>query len=69
MVPLGKPELLKGRLADRLIPVFEIRGRRTLMLTPELAGVPAKALGERIDSLARHRNIIVAALDLVFTGI
>ncbi len=69
VVPLGKPELLKGRLADRLIPVFEIRGRKVLMLTPELAGVPAKALGDRIDGLARYRNIIIAALDLVFTGI
>jgi hypothetical protein len=39
------------------------------MLTPELAGVTAKILGERIDSLARHSDIIIAAIDLVFTGI
>lgn len=69
VVPLGKPELLRGRMADRLNPVFEIEGHRVLMLTPELAGVPTRVLGERIDSLARHRDIIIAALDLVFTGI
>lgn len=69
VVPLGKPELLRGRMADRLNPVFEIEGRSVLMLTPELAGVPAKMLGQRMDSLAQHRDIIVAALDMVFTGI
>ena len=69
VVPLAKLELRKGKLADRLIPVFEIGGRKVMMLTPELAGVPAKALGERIDNLTRYRNTIVAALDLVCTGI
>jgi len=39
------------------------------MLTPELAGVPRKALGERVANLADKRGEIVAALDLAFTGI
>jgi toxin CcdB len=69
VVPLGKPELLSGRIADRLNPVFEIEGRNMVMLTPELAGVPVKVLGQRIESLARQRDTIIAALDLVFTGI
>ena len=69
VVPLAKPEVLRGRKADRLNPVFKVEGRSVLMLTPELAGVPAKVLGERVDSLAQHRGMIIAALDLVFTGI
>jgi len=69
VVPLCKPDLLKGKAADRLNPVFEIEGKRLMMLTPELAGVPAKILGERIDNLSSQRNAIIAALDLVFTGI
>jgi hypothetical protein len=40
-----------------------------LLLTPELAGVPTKVLGEKIGSLANHHGTIIAALDLVFTGI
>jgi toxin CcdB len=56
-------------MADRLNPMFEIEGRSVLMLTPELAGVPAKMLGQRMDSLAQHRDLIVAALDMVLTGI
>ncbi len=69
VVPLCKPELLKGGLAERLNPDFHVEGRRVAMLTPELAGVPQRALGARIASLAASRVAIIAALDLVFTGI
>ena len=69
VVPLCKPALLKGRLAERLNPMFEVEGREVAMLTPELAGVPAKALGDLIGNLSRQRGAIIAALDLVITGI
>ena len=69
VVPLCKPEVLKGKLAERLNPVFEIEGRKMTMLTPELAGVSRKILGERIGNLSDERRSIIAALDLLFTGI
>ncbi len=69
VVPLCKPEVLKGKLAERLNPVLEVEGRRMAMLTPELAGVSRKALGEPIANLAQERASIIAALDLVITGI
>lgn len=39
VVPLAKPEVLGGKLAERLSPVFQVEGRDLAMLTPELAGV------------------------------
>jgi toxin CcdB len=39
------------------------------MSTTELAGVHYKALGECIGSLAGKRAEIMAALDLLFSGI
>jgi toxin CcdB len=69
VVPLCKPEVLKGKLAERLNPVFEIEGSKLAMLTPELAGVSRKILGERIGNLSNEHHSIVAALDLLFTGI
>ena len=69
VVPLVKPEVLGGKIAERLSPMFEVEGRKVVMLTPELAGVPRKALGERVGSLAGERLSIVAALDVVFSGI
>jgi toxin CcdB len=68
VVPLAKPQVL-GKVAERLSPIFEVEGRKMVMLTPELAGVPRKALGERVANLASERQAIIAALDLVFTGI
>ena len=69
VVPLCRPQVLAGKAADRLNPVFGVQDRKVVMLTPELAGVPAKALGERIGSLSAERATIIAALDMVFTGI
>jgi toxin CcdB len=69
VVPLCRPDVLSGKPAERLNPAFEVEGRRLLMLTPELAGVPRKSLGSRVANLAAERAAIVAALDLAFTGI
>ena len=69
VVPLCKPEVLRGKLAERLNPVFEVEGRKMVLLTPELAGVSRKTLGEQIANLAKRRDSIIAALDLVITGI
>lgn len=69
VVPLCKPQVLRGKAAERLNPVFDVEGKKVFMLTPELAGVPSKSLGERVGNLASERAAIVAALDMVFTGI
>ncbi len=69
VVPLCKPDVLSGKPAERLNPVFEVDGRRMVMLTPELAGVSRKTLGERVANLAAERLSIIAALDLAITGI
>ncbi len=69
VVPLCKPEVLSGKPAERLNPAFEVEGRKLFMLTPELAGVSRKLLGERVENLAAERTAIIAALDIAFTGI
>lgn len=69
VVPLCKPELLGGKGAERLNPELEVEGRRLLMLTPELAGVPRAALGEPVANLAAVRATILAAIDLAIAGI
>jgi toxin CcdB len=69
VVPLCGPQVLGGKPAERLNPEFEVGGRKLVMLTPELAGIPRKALGERVANLAGERGAIIAALDLAFTGI
>lgn len=60
---------MKGRLIRTLTPVFEIDGRQYAMITPQLAGVARKQIGAKVADLAMHRAEIVAAMDLLITGI
>jgi|SRR5690349_1757201 len=69
VVPLCRPDAIGRRPAERLNPEFEFEGKRLVMLTQELAGVPRRTLGELAGSLSGRRNDIVAALDLALTGI
>ncbi|MFM8330669.1 MAG: CcdB family protein [Candidatus Methylumidiphilus sp.] len=62
MESAGRPPL-RG-----LTPVFTLAGRKVIMMTPELAGVPTKRLPPKIANLAAECDLIIAALDFVFTG-
>lgn len=55
--------------AKHLNPQFKIKGIAVVMSTAELAGVPNRALGDKVTSLKHKRDEIVAALDMLFTGI
>lgn len=55
--------------AERLTPVFQIESTSVAMSTPELAGIHRKHLGEYVCSLADKRQEIMAALDMLFSGI
>ena len=55
--------------AKQLNPLFKIKGIAVVMSTTELAGVPNRALGDKVASLKNKRDEIIAALDMLFTGI
>jgi toxin CcdB len=52
-----------------LTPAFEVDGKTYIAVTPQLAGVPRKALGAQVADLSERRYDIIAALDLLVTGI
>lgn len=54
---------------NRLMPVFEIDGAALTLVTPQIVGVPRAILGSRVASLAGRRHDIVAALDVLITGV
>ncbi|MGC2456996.1 MAG: CcdB family protein [Gallionellaceae bacterium] len=58
-----------GLAARHLNPQFKIKGAAVVMSTAELAGVSIRSLGDKIASLKNKRDEIIAALDLLFTGI
>jgi toxin CcdB len=69
VVPLGKPGVVGGRLAQPLTPVLEIGTTDYVMYTPELGAVPAAVLRKRETNLDAQRDAIVRALDFLFSGI
>lgn len=68
MVPLVVASEL-DRPAKHLNPKFKVEGETVVMSTAELAGIPRKALGEKVTSLRNKREEIIAALDFLITGI
>jgi toxin CcdB len=55
--------------SSRLHPEISVADRRFVMLTEELAAVHLSTLGRVAGSAEENRYAIVAALDLLFTGI
>jgi toxin CcdB len=67
VVPLVVAEEMSP--AKNLNPQFKIKGVAVVMSSAELAGVSVRALGDKVTSLKNKRDEIIAALDLLFTGI
>ncbi len=57
-----------GKAIKHLNPEFTISNTAVFMSTAELAGVPVRAIGEKVGSLRDQRHEIIAALDFLFTG-
>ena len=51
-----------------LMPVLRIEGREYIAQTPQLAGIALKDLGPKIADASAHRDVVLAALDLLFNG-
>ncbi len=69
VVPLSAAAGARSRTFTTLTPVLEIEGKRYVMMTPQIAGVPARQLGAQVAKLASRRGDVIAALDLLITGI
>jgi toxin CcdB len=68
VVPLILAEEM-GLAARHLNPQFKIKGVAVVMSTAELAGVSNRSLGDKVTTLKSKRDEIIAALDMLFTGI
>ena len=52
-----------------LNPIFEIEGKRHVMLTQAIPTIPAKLLRRSVASLQSYHNVVLRALDILLTGI
>jgi toxin CcdB len=58
----------RGQPARHLNPQFEIEGVQVVMVTEQIAGIPKRAIGKRVLSLAIERDQIMDAIDFLFRG-
>jgi toxin CcdB len=68
VVPMATPKQLGAKPISNLNPTARVRGVEYVLVFQELAAI-ASALGERITSLADRRPELIAAIDLLVTGI
>ncbi len=68
VVPLYHKKSTRIKPMTRLTPELEIEGRKLILMTPQLAGVSMKDLGEPVGNLKQNRPEILAALDMLITG-
>ncbi len=69
VVPLMPVARLRGKPVSRLNPVTVVDGKPHVILFQELAAFPASELGDPVASLRAQRGELIAAIDLLFTGI
>lgn len=68
VIPLAPASAFKDKPLTTLTPTFEIEDKTWVMLTPQMAGIPHKALGASVVNLTDKRNEILAAIDFLITG-
>ena len=69
VIPLTLADNLDGQPLRRLNPTIEVGGKEYVLLTQQLSAVPMTALGPRVSGATVHREEVLAALDLLISGI
>ena len=69
VVPLTPRARFRPPPITRLNPIVTVRGDEYVALFQEMAAVPRSQLRKPIASVGSRRGDVIAALDLLFTGI
>lgn len=69
VVPLGRATVVGNRPTQTLTPTLDVNGEAMVMYTPEIAAVYANMLRKHICNLESQHDVIVRALDFLFSGV
>lgn len=69
VVPLAVETESKEVILSQLMPVLPVQGQNHVAITPQLAGIPVRELTSKVENLSSFRTEIIAALDLLITGL
>lgn len=69
VIPVYRADQLQGAIMKRLMIEVQLEQIECVLVTPEIAAIPCKLLGECVGDLSVLRSDILAALDLLLTGV
>ena len=69
VIPLCAPASFAGEPITRLCPVVAFDGQQYLALTQQLAGIERKRLGDAVADISGYRDVLLAAVDFITSGI
>ena len=69
VIPLGPISLTGNTVMTKLCPIVEIKSKKFVVLTQQLAGIDRKVLGKEIADASAYRSEVIAALDFLISGI
>lgn len=68
VVPLIANDRAGGAIGH-LMPCFLVGDKRVVMDTAQIMGVPVRMLGKQVADLSQERYAILAAIDMLISGI
>lgn len=69
VIPLAQLGVIDRLPILRLNPQFQIGRHSVVALTQDIASIPRRLLKKPVTNLSQQRDEILAALDLLFTGL
>lgn len=68
VIPLYTKKSLSTKPMTRLTPELQLEGKKFILMTPQMAGISVKELGEPVCEITKNRNEIISSIDLLITG-
>lgn len=68
-IPLAPEAAYASKVLRGLMPVVRIKGKTYVVVTSLMAGIPRRALGSKVANVSDYREELIAALDLLLTGV
>ena len=69
VIPLAPYQQPDKNYPKNLCPVIEVNNNKFVLLTHQLTSVSVNFLKRKETSLANHRDVLIAAIDFLVTGI
>lgn len=68
-LPLALESAFTGKIIKGLMPLLRIKAKNYVAVTSLMAGIPKRALGTKVANVSQCRAQLLAALDLLLTGV